>query len=139
MNYISVTQYLGKLTFKDLTPEQQGNLGSLVPKVNELIDLYGKPLIMTSGFRSKKDQIRIYKAKGITDESKIPMQSKHLYAAAIDLFDDSGKLKKFILDNDILNKLDLWSEDFNSTKNWVHIQCLPYGSYKSGKSRLFVP
>jgi len=44
----------------------------------------GQPVTITSGYRSLQDHLRIYKQKGITDKSKIPMGSYHLKGLAAD-------------------------------------------------------
>lgn len=44
----------------------------------------GQPITITSGYRSLQDHLRIYKEKGITDKSKIPMGSYHLKGLAAD-------------------------------------------------------
>lgn len=90
---------------------------------------------VTSGLRTREDQLRIYKAKGIP-ESKIPWGSKHLTGGAVDIFDPEKKLQAWCLANiPELEAADLYCEDFGSTPNWVHFQIFPP---KSGK-RFFMP
>lgn len=108
------------------TIEITHNLDHLVKCVNELQKLYGKQFVVTSGLRSKDDQIRIYKAKGITDIKKIPMGSKHLSGQAVDISDPKKELQTWCLKNvEILKDIGLWCEDFGSTPNWVHMQSVP--------------
>ncbi len=129
---------MGRMTFEQLTPEQQKNVMTLLHKVNSVRSLYGKPMIITSCVRTKEDQIRVYKAKGITDLSKIPMKSKHLFGAACDVADPGLVLTKWLKANPhILEELDLYCEEGNS--NWVHFQIEPFGSYKRGGTRWFRP
>lgn len=73
------------------------------------------------------------------DKSKIPMKSKHLVGAAVDISDPKGELYAFCQKDKekALEDADLWVE--KDTKGWVHFQCVPYGSYKKGKSRFFLP
>lgn len=44
----------------------------------------GHPITITSGYRSPQHQIEVYRQKGITDKSKIPMGSYHLKGLAAD-------------------------------------------------------
>lgn len=112
--------------------EHWDNLNKLQQAVNKLRVSYGKPLIVTSGYRSMQDHLRIYKEKGVTDQSKIPMKSKHLSGLACDLVcDDLDDFKNFILDNeDLCNELNLYFEHFDATPTWVHCQITPPTSGK---------
>lgn len=143
VNFISIEQYLmNRIKYEDLTPTQVSNLNTLIPKVNELLERYGKPLVMSSGFRSKEDQIRIYaeknakrKAQGLPPY-KVPTSSQHMAAAAVDIEDPDRKFGHWCLMHlDYLIELDLYMEDLGSTPTWCHLQCLPP---KSGK-RIFRP
>lgn len=126
--------------FEDFSPEIQANLKVLLDKANRLRAKYGKPLIVTSGIRSMEHHLEIYAQKGITDKNKIPMKSKHLFGQAVDFYDPKKELQSWCLVNkDFLKELGVWLEDFNHTPNWVHIQIVPYGSYKEGKSIWFIP
>lgn len=113
------------------------NLNSLQRSVNELRKSYGKSLTVSSGYRSMDDHIRIYKEKGITDKSQIPMKSKHLFGQACDLTCSNVKdFQDWILDNiELCENLGLYFEDFSATITWVHCQIVPP---KSGK-RFFLP
>lgn len=120
----------------ELTPELKNNLAELFAKINVIRTAYGKPMTVTSGYRSMKHHKEIYAAKGITDTSKIPMQSKHLYCQAVDIADGDGKLKAWLSNNvQLLENAGLWCEDFSCTKQWLHFQTVPP---KSGK-RFFMP
>lgn len=121
---------------ESLPKEHQDNLKILLEKVNKIRTAYNKPMTITSGYRSMDDHLRIYKEKGITDKSKIPMQSRHLYGLACDISDPKQELQKWIKSNiKLLEDVGLWCEDFSATKNWVHFQIVPP---KSG-SRFFLP
>lgn len=122
----------------------QNNLVELRASVNVIRKAYNKPMVPTSGLRTMKDHLRIYRNKGITDKRKIPMKSKHLYGQAVDIYDPKQELQKFLLKNEhLLRDCDLWCEDFRYTSNgrssWVHFQTSPYGSWRPGKSRFFIP
>ncbi len=103
------------------------NLNKLHKSVNELRLAYGKPLTVSSGYRSMEDHLRIYKDKGIIDKSKIPMQSKHLSGLACDLIcSDIKDFQEFIKNNEPLcDKLNLFFEHFDATPTWVHCQIMP--------------
>jgi len=121
---------------ENLPKEHLDNLVKLHDAVNKLRLAYGKPLIVTSGYRSLAEHLAIYKAKGITDQSKIPMKSKHLSGEAVDFSDPDNRLQIWILANEeLVSSFGLWFEDFAYTKNWVHCQIVPP---KSGK-RFFKP
>lgn len=132
------------ITFSELVsgpipPEHQKNIQILLDKINKLREAYGKPLKVTSGYRSKAKHLAIYAAKGITDQSKIPMQSKHLEGLAVDLIpldQPIAQFQKWIKDNEkLMAEIGLWFEDFSATKTWVHAQAV---APKSGK-RFFLP
>lgn len=120
----------------DIPIEHQHNLEELLKKINMIRAKWGKPMTVTSGYRSMQDHLRIYSQKGITDQKKIPMQSNHLYGRAVDISDPKQELQKFLLANvSLLEEAGLWCEDFSATKTWVHLQINPP---KSGK-RFYMP
>ena len=121
--------------FEDLDKDVQANLNELFLKVNIVRKEYGKPMIVTSGLRTKKHHLEIYARKGIYPP-KVPMKSNHLFGRAVDFADGDGKLKKWILENiKLMEEIGLYMEDFNATKTWVHFQINPP---KSG-NRFFKP
>jgi uncharacterized protein YcbK (DUF882 family) len=121
--------------FEDLDKDVQANLNELFLKVNIVRKEYGKPMIVTSGLRTKKHHLEIYARKGIYPP-KVPMKSNHLFGRAVDFADGDGKLKKWILANiKLMEEIGLYMEDFNATKTWVHFQINPP---KSG-NRFFKP
>lgn len=135
---ITFKELLGNNSITDTSIETQHNLEELLKAVNKLRAEWGKPMRVTSGYRSLQDHLRIYSQKGITDQSKIPMKSKHLFGLAVDFADPDGSLYAFALANqDKLAEWGIWCEE--GTKGWLHCQCVPYGSYTEGKSRFFKP
>lgn len=133
---ISFNELIKGTSIADIPIEHQHNLEELLKKVNIIRAAYGKPMTVTSGYRSMQDHLRIYSQKGITDKSKIPMASNHLYGKAVDIGDADGKLKEWVKANvAILEQAGLYCEDFAYTKTWVHFQIVPP---KSGK-RFFIP
>ena len=126
--------------FKSLSPEIQDNLQKLLVIINNVRTLYDAPMVVTSGLRTMEEHLAIYARKGITDKSKIPMKSKHLYGLAVDISDPDKKLQSWCLANEkTLKELGVWMESFSATPNWCHFQIVPYGSYKEGKSIWFNP
>jgi uncharacterized protein YcbK (DUF882 family) len=119
--------------------EHLENLEELLVKLNHLRAAYGKPLRVTSGYRSLQKHLAVYAAKGITDQSKIPMQSRHLYGFAADLVpieDDIKHLHDFINNNiGLMSDIGLYFEAFEYSPQWLHCQSVPP---KSGK-RFFKP
>ncbi len=107
-------------------PELESNLADLLLKINKLAVAWGNPMIVTSGFRDKEDQVRIYNAKGITDEAKMHMGSKHFTCQAVDIFDPDHRLQLWIRGNlELMKEIGLWMEDFSETPSWVHLQIAP--------------
>jgi hypothetical protein len=116
-----------------LPKEYEENFSILYLKSNMFRQEYGKPIIVTSGFRTIEDHKRIYELRGISDP---PMNSRHLTCEAIDFFDPDNMIKHFIINNiDFMISLGFWIEDISWTPNWVHLQIQPP---KSGK-RFFIP
>lgn len=138
---ISLKELLGKYEFKDLPSDHQGNLMILLERINKIRTAYGKPMSVSSGYRSMEDHIAIYKKiagqkRIVFDESKVPKASKHLYGQAVDIADPDESLAKWVRENvKLLEEIGLWIEDQEYTKGWEHFQCLPP---KSGK-RFFIP
>jgi hypothetical protein len=119
----------------ELTEEQQKNSEVLLYRINIIRAIRNIPMVVSSGVRSEADQIRIYEQKGYARE-KIPMGSKHLKGAAIDISDPDERLMNWCIENEhILERIGLWIE--RGTVGWVHFQSIPYGSYKPGKSMFF--
>lgn len=120
---ITMQELLKGKPFDSLPQEHRFNLTILLKKVNQIRQAYGKPMTVTSGYRSLEDHLRIYRQKGITDKSKIPMKSNHLSGRAVDFADANGELKKWVLANvSLLESIGLWCEDFSATPTWLHMQ-----------------
>jgi uncharacterized protein YcbK (DUF882 family) len=124
------------LNDQECPEELEDNLDELLRKINIVRDQWGKPMTVSSGWRSKEDQIRIYAQKGITDIKKIPMTSKHFSCQAVDIYDPKKELQEWIKKNlPLMEKIGVWFEDFSYTPNFVHFQTVPP---KSGR-RFFIP
>lgn len=125
-----------KYKLNDLDESIKKNLAVLLDKINKVRAAYNKPMTITSGLRTMEDHLRIYAAKGITDKSKIPMKSHHLYGEAVDIADSKQELQKWCKENEkVLASVGLWMEDFSATPNWCHFQIV---APTSGK-RWFIP
>lgn len=133
---ISMNELLsGQAKFEGLDNEIQHNLTILLQKVNVVREKYGKPMIVTSGLRTKQHHLEIYAKKGIYPPH-VPMASNHLFGRAVDFADGNGELKKWVKKNIALfEELGLYMEDFASTKTWLHVQI---NAPKSG-NRFFKP
>lgn len=137
---ITMSELLKGNKLEDQSEKVQYNLLVLCDRINAIREAYAKPMVVTSGLRTMEDHLRIYSEKGITDQSKIPMKSKHLFGQAVDIADQTGLLKVFINNNiPLLAENSLWCEDFHSTPGWCHFQTVPYGSWVDGKERFFKP
>jgi hypothetical protein len=133
---ITMDELLCGAVLSELSPEIQENLNDLLIKINIIRTKWGKPMYVTSGFRTMKHHLEIYKAKGITDPKRIPMKSNHLYGKAVDISDPTKILQKWCKDNVyVLETIGLWMEDFSVTKTWCHFQTVPPASGK----RWFMP
>jgi LAS superfamily LD-carboxypeptidase LdcB len=137
---ISWSEMLGSKKLADLPKDHQSNLQILFDRINKVREKYGKSMTPSSVYRSLAEHLAIYAKKGITDQSKIPMKSKHLFGQAIDIADPDGKLKEWVKANEAwLLELGLWCEHYEDTIGWCHFQIVPYGSWKPGKSIWFKP
>lgn len=124
----------------DLSIAQQHSLEDLQKKINVIRDAWGKPMTITSGFRSELEHIRIYselafKRKIPFDRSKVPMGSAHLKGCAVDISDLDGSLYDWCVKNTkLLEDTGLWCE-IKDDQRRVHFQTY---SPKSG-NRFFTP
>lgn len=126
---ISLKELLKGKDFSSLPQEHQANMMELLLRINKVRTAYGKPMTVTSCYRSMQEHLAIYKRKGITDPKQIPMKSKHLYGQAVDISDPNKQLQVWCRNNvQILEQAGLWMEAFEYTPNWVHFQIVPPGS-----------
>jgi uncharacterized protein YcbK (DUF882 family) len=137
---ISLKELLMGKVLVDQSPEIQANIPKLLERINLIRKAYGKPMKPSSCIRTMEEHKKIYAKKGITDESKIPMKSKHLFGNAIDISDPNQELQKWCLANENqLREIGVWMEDFSKTPNWVHFQIVPFLSFKEGGNLWFMP
>lgn len=125
-----------------LTVEMSKNLDLLHSAMNVIRAARGKPMMITSGVRSIEKHREIYmrlaRLKGVSNP-RIPMKSAHLKAAACDVYDPTGELYRWCKANpDILDRANVFCEE-DQTQPRVHFQVIPFGSYKQGGTRWFIP
>ena len=109
----------------DINTQQQMEI--LLKRINMIRDAWGKPMTVTSGYRTESDQMRI--------NPKAP-RSAHTRGQAVDILDEDGSLAAWVHANEaLLEQVGLWCEATESTKGWVHFQIVPP---RSGH-RFFVP
>lgn len=100
------------------------NLAILLDRLNILRGIWGKPMIVTSGFRSPEHNTAIGGAKN----------SAHLFCQAADIRDSKGELGEWLLQNqELLEEIELWMESPHKTVGWIHLQSRP------AKNRVFQP
>lgn len=109
-----------------LNPEQENSLYILTTRLNKFRAIYGKSMVISSGYRPAGINARV---GGATN-------SAHIACQACDFRDVNGDIRKFIQENpSVLEACDLYCEDFKHTPTWVHLQTR---RTRSGK-RIFKP
>lgn len=109
-----------------LTPEFEVNLEKLLVSMNMIRIAYGKPMIVTSGYRPGP----------YNKSAKGAKLSCHLTCEAADFRDVDGSFAKWCMQNmKHLVAADVYMEEPAHTKGWVHLQVRPT---KSGR-RVFLP
>ena len=137
---ISLLELLRGHVITDLSIDEQHNLEELQKRINVIREAWGKPMIITSGFRSMQDHLRIYSELAFKrgkpfDQSKVPMKSAHLSGSAVDISDPDGSLYEWCHKNiPLLETTGLWCE-MKDDQHRVHFQIY---SPKSG-NRFFYP
>lgn len=122
---------MGRDTEFPLDEVLEHNLQLLLAAINQFRELYGKPMVVSSGYRPGYYNDRVSRAK----------HSNHIVCLAVDIHDPDGSLDQWItLDNErTLELCGLWREGQAYTLGWTHFQVVPYASYKPGMSRSFKP
>lgn len=111
----------------ELTDELRANAASTVDRVNQLLEAFGEPRKVNSGWRPAVINAATPNAA---------KKSKHMTCEACDLSDYTGSLDAWCVNNlDALERIGLWLEHPNSTPNWCHVQIVPP---RSGL-RVFIP
>jgi len=121
MGTIIYKELLSGNSIADVPIKHQQNLDELLKAMQVVREEFGKPMIVTSGYRTEQQHLRIYSAKGITDRRLIPMQSAHLVGLACDISDPNGDLNAWCLqNNELLSILGLYMEERQGP--WQHFQ-----------------
>lgn len=128
--YVTETEYLkGRDALHPLTEGMRVNMRKLLLIINRLRHEYGKPFIVTSGYRPAAINKQI---KGATN-------SLHILCAAIDIFDGDpqGAIKRFMMEHGNKRILEngLYMESPMYTPRHIHLQILPPAS----GNRIFIP
>lgn len=120
---VSVSEYyMGRdsLYPQELSDAHKMNAQRTVDKANALLDMFGSPRRVVSGWRPSAINAA---TKGAASNSK------HMLCMAVDLEDNDGTLKAWCLNNqDLLKALEVWFESPEHTPTWVHMQIAPPGS-----------
>lgn len=114
-----------------LSDELEHNLQKLLLALNRFREIYGKPMVVSSGYRPGRFNVA---AGGAA-------HSNHMVCLACDFHDVNGDIDQWItMDREqALEASGLWREAQASTPGWVHLQVVPFGSYKEGGTRSFKP
>ncbi len=111
--------------YKDeYTEEISKNIDKLLIPINKIREMWGKPLIVTSGWRPKSYNKAIGGAKN----------SLHCLGMAVDFADPDGSFDAFLVELDKqgkLKELGLWLENPDATVGWTHLDIKHRGDRKS--------
>lgn len=117
---------MGRDKSAPLTQQMEENLALLLTALNKFRKAYGKPLIVSSGYRPAAINAMVGGAKA----------SNHMRCLACDFKDVDGAIDAFCLANKaLLVECGLFLEDPASTPGWSHMQVV---APKSG-NRIFKP
>ncbi len=109
-----------------LTQDLEENLDTLLRALNKFRALYGKPMVVSSGYRPGPFNAAAHGAA----------HSNHMVCMACDFHDSDGSFAAWCLRNlNLLEEAGVWLEDPRYTHGWVHLQAVPP---RSG-NRVFIP
>ena len=134
---VTLKEYLKGKDWDSIPTEHQENITELLRIINLIREKWAKPMLVTSGYRSREDQIRIYanlfRQRGQDfDEKKIPWGSQHLIGAAVDISDPDGALHDWCKKEESwLKSLPVFIEEKDDQRR-VHFQIKPFKSFKDG-------
>jgi hypothetical protein len=137
---LTFKELLSGHTLSEVPIAHQHNGEELLKRMNLVRTAWAKPMLVTSGYRSLQDHLRIYSQlaskRGVEfDPKKVPMGSSHLSFSAVDISDPDGSLYEWCQANKkILEDVGLWCEEKDDQAR-VHFQIY---QPKSGK-RFFKP
>lgn len=124
---LELKELLGKYKESEVPEKVLISLKVLLVKLNVIRKAWGKPMTVTSGYRSEADQKRI---------NPKAIKSNHLTGHAVDIYDPNLKLTAWLKKGEgarLLVEQGLYCEEGN--KNWVHFQDI---APRSG-NRWFLP
>lgn len=144
MSTITFKDLLGAHPISDVPIAHQQNLQELLKRVNPVLEAFGaQSYIVTSGYRSEQDNLRIYSninaKRAAAGKPPVPVatNSSHLVGMAVDVYDPDLHLTDWLKNDRVgltmLQTYDLYCEDGNA--NWVHFSTRPPKSRK----RWFLP
>lgn len=117
-------------------------LAALNPIEEVWIEKGNNPWVVTSGYRTMVEHVRIYTEKNAKRKKEkmkpvpIPMRSQHLKGNAVDIDDPKQDLKFFIAENlELFEEAGIYFEVFSHSNGYVHMQRVPPTSGK----RFFIP
>lgn len=115
---------MSRAKFLELPEDLQKNAETLLIAVNKFRAEYGKPMIVTSGYRPAN-------INNATEGAS--KRSAHMSLQACD-FKDNGELFEFIKNDPlIIERCGLYMEDPRWTATWIHLQIRPTSK------RIFLP
>ncbi len=125
---ISIWELIDTVTWGTIPEDHRMNLTHLHYRLNLMRSFSKQSFVVTSGYRTKEKHFSIYSKKneerikaGLAP-LKIPMESLHLIGAAVDIADPNGSLKADVKTRNLLERFDLFSEHWDATPNWWHVQ-----------------
>lgn len=138
---ITFVEIVGNTPLWQIPLDHQINIEKLLKKMNLIRLHWAKPMIVTSGYRTREDHNRIYeeinrkRAEKKLLPKRIPLASKHLKGQAVDISDSDGSLYRWCMENEaLLVQVGLWCE-VKDDQARVHFQIVPP---LSGR-RFFIP
>jgi hypothetical protein len=117
-------------SISDIPLTAQKNLEELLKRINIIRAKWGRPMTVTSGFRSMQHHIDIYRTIALRKKRQfsnlqVPMGSRHLTGEAVDIADPDGTLHDWCSNNvELLEQVGLWLEVKDSEPR-VHFQSKP--------------
>jgi hypothetical protein len=117
---------MGRDATHPLSPKLVSNLEKLLACLNKFQNIYGKPMVVSSGYRPS----------GFNSAAGGAKRSNHIQCLACDFVDTDSALDSFCVGSPhVLESCGLFLEHPKWTNGWCHLQCVTPASGK----RIFVP